>query len=108
MTDADSPETMTTKLRQCLREVGLRSDADVPYLLALLGVPEGTASLAGISPEVRKARTLAILRHLSLHSRQGQPRVIAVENVHWIDPASEEYLTQLPAFCAIKGDSHWG
>ena len=95
ITDADSPEAMTTKLRQCLREVGLRSDADVLYLLALLGVPEGTASLAGISPEVRKARTLAILRHLSLHSRQGQPRVIAVENVHWIDPASEEYLTRL-------------
>jgi predicted ATPase len=44
---------------------------------------------------VRKARTLAILRHLSLHNRQGQPCVIAVENVHWIDSTSEEYLTQL-------------
>jgi class 3 adenylate cyclase len=71
ITDADSPEAMTIKLRQYLREVGLRSDADAPYLLALLGVPEGNASLAGISPEVRKARTLAILRHLSLHSRQS-------------------------------------
>ena len=95
MTDADSPEAMATKLRQCLREAVLRSDEDAPYLLALLGVPEDTAALAGISPEVRKARTLAILRHLSLHNRQGQPRVIAVENVHWIDPTSEEYLTQL-------------
>jgi class 3 adenylate cyclase/tetratricopeptide (TPR) repeat protein len=95
MTDADSPAAMAIKLRQCLREVGLTPDADAPYLLALLGVPEDTAAWAGISPEVRKARTLALLRHLSLHSQQGQPRVIAVENVHWIDPTSEEYLTRL-------------
>ena len=95
MTDADGPEAMTTKLRHCLREAGLTPDADAPYLLALLGLPEGTAPLAGLSPEVRKARTLAILRHLSLHSHQGRPRVIAVENVHWIDPTSEEYLARL-------------
>jgi class 3 adenylate cyclase/tetratricopeptide (TPR) repeat protein len=95
MTDMDGPEALTTRLRHCLQEVGLTPEADVPYLLPLLGLPEGTVSLAGISPEVRKARTLALLRHLSLHSRHGQPRVIAVENVHWSDPTSEEYLARL-------------
>ena len=94
-TDADSPEAMAAKLCQSLREAGMTPDEDVPYLLTLLGLPESTSPLAGISPEVRKARTLAILRHLSLHNRQGQLRVIAVENVHWIDSTSEEYLTQL-------------
>jgi predicted ATPase len=95
MTDADGPEAMTTKLRHYLREAGLTLDSDAPYLLTLLGLPEGTAPLAGLSPEVRKARTLAILRHVSLHSHQGRPRVIAVENVHWSDPSSEEYLALL-------------
>ena len=95
ITDADGPEAMVTKLHCCLGEAGMTPDADAPYLLPLLGMPEGTAPLAEISPEVRKARTLAILRHLSLHSRQGRPLVIAVENVHWIDPTSEEYLARL-------------
>ena len=95
MTDADGPEAMTTKLRHCLREAGMTPDADAPYLLTLLGLPEGTAPLAGLSPEVRKARTLAILRQVSLHSHQGRTRVMAVENVHWIDPSSEEYLALL-------------
>jgi DNA-binding winged helix-turn-helix (wHTH) protein/class 3 adenylate cyclase/tetratricopeptide (TPR) repeat protein len=95
MTDADDAEALTTKLRHCLHEAGLTPDADAPYLLTLLGLPEGTAALAGISPEVCKARTLAILRHLSLHSHQGRPRVVAMENVHWIDPSSEEYLARL-------------
>ncbi|HSF29096.1 MAG TPA: tetratricopeptide repeat protein [Candidatus Tectomicrobia bacterium] len=95
MTDADGPEAMTTKLRHCLREAGMTLDADAPYLLTLLGLPEGTAPLTGLSPEVRKARTLALLRHVSLHSHQGRPRVMAVENVHWSDPSSEEYLALL-------------
>jgi DNA-binding winged helix-turn-helix (wHTH) protein/tetratricopeptide (TPR) repeat protein len=95
MTDADGPEAVTTKLRHCLREAGMTLDADAPYLLKLLGLPEDTAPSTGLSPEVRKARTLAILRHMSLHSHQGRPRVIAVENVHWSDPSSEEYLALL-------------
>jgi tetratricopeptide (TPR) repeat protein len=95
MTDADSPEAMTTKLRHCLHEAGMTLDADAAYLLTLLSLPEGTAPLAGLSPEVRKARTLALLRHVSLHRHQGRPRVMAVENVHWSDPSSEEYLARL-------------
>jgi predicted ATPase len=95
MTDADGPEAMTTKLRHWLREAGMTPDVDTPYLLTLLGLPEGTAPLAGLSLGARKARTLAILRHVSLHSRQGRPRVLAVENVHWSDPSSEEYLARL-------------
>jgi class 3 adenylate cyclase/DNA-binding winged helix-turn-helix (wHTH) protein len=95
LTSTDGPEAMITKLNQCLREAGRTPDEDAPYLLTLLGVPEGTGSLAGINPEARKARTLAILRHVSLHSRQGRPLVLVVENVHWIDPTSEEYLSWL-------------
>jgi DNA-binding winged helix-turn-helix (wHTH) protein/class 3 adenylate cyclase/tetratricopeptide (TPR) repeat protein len=95
VTDADGPEAMATKLRHGLRQAGMTPDEDAPYLLPLLGVPEDTTPLAESSPEVRRARTLAILRHLSLHSGQGQPCVIAIENVHWIDPTSEEYLTRL-------------
>jgi tetratricopeptide (TPR) repeat protein len=95
ITDADRPEAMATKLCHCLRGAGLTPDAHAPYLLPLLGLPEDTTAGAGSSPEVRKARTLAILRHVSLHSRQGRPRVIAVENVHWIDPTSAGYLARL-------------
>jgi DNA-binding winged helix-turn-helix (wHTH) protein/class 3 adenylate cyclase/tetratricopeptide (TPR) repeat protein len=95
MSDAEGPEAVAAKLRHSLCEAGLTPDMDAPYLLALLGIPEDTTALAGISPEVRRTRTLEILRHLSLHSPQGRLRVIAVENVHWIDPTSEEYLARL-------------
>jgi hypothetical protein len=92
MTGADGPEAMATAPLQCLCEAGMAPDEDAPYLHTLLGVPDGATSLAGLSPEVHKANTLTILRHSSLHSRTGRLRVIAVENVHWIDPTLEECL----------------
>ena len=66
-------------------------------LLQLLDVPVDLAPLAALSPEVRKARTLALLRQLFLHASQRQPLVLAVENLHWIDPTSDEWLASLAA-----------
>jgi predicted ATPase len=51
------------------------------------------AEVAQLSPSARRARTFALLRHLSLHGRL--PRILVVENLHWIDPTSEEWLTSL-------------
>src|SRR5262249_10356610 len=42
-----------------------------------------------------KARTFALLRHLLRHASQQQPLVLAVENLHWSDPTSEEWLASL-------------
>jgi tetratricopeptide (TPR) repeat protein len=95
ISDVDGPQAVTARLRHCLRAAGLSPEADAPYVLPLLGVPGGAMPSAEVSPEARKARTLALLRHLSLHSHEGRPRVMAVENVHWSDPSSEEYLGQV-------------
>jgi tetratricopeptide (TPR) repeat protein len=67
----------------------------VLLLLQLLDVPVELAPLAALSPEQRKARTFALLRHLLRHASQQQPLTLAVENLHWSDPTSEEWLTSL-------------
>src|SRR5207244_13242608 len=46
-------------------------------------------------PPKRKRRTLALLRHVSRHASQRQPLVLTVENLHWSDPTSEEWLATL-------------
>src|SRR5262249_40412211 len=65
-----------------------------PMLLDLLGVPVEAEHLAGLSAEARRARTFALLCQLLLTSSQGQPLVLAVDNLHWIDPTSEAWLAQ--------------
>jgi tetratricopeptide (TPR) repeat protein len=54
-----------------------------------------TDRLASLSPELRRARTFATLRQLLLPSAEKHPLVLAVENLHWIDPTSEAFLAAL-------------
>jgi class 3 adenylate cyclase/tetratricopeptide (TPR) repeat protein len=93
--DADRPQAVTAMIRQHLQEAGLDPEEAAPYLLHLLGITAGTERFPVLSPEMYKVRTFAILRQLSLQSSQRRPLITAVENLHWIDATSEEYLTSL-------------
>lgn len=93
--EADGPDTIVRKVRFGLQESGLDPDDGAPYVLQLLGVKEGTEPLAGLSPEAIKARTLEMLRHWCLRGSQRRPMILAIEDLHWIDTTSEEYLASL-------------
>ena len=95
ITETDSPEAMAEKVRFALQEVGLEVEASAPYLLQLLGVKEGTESLAALSPEAIKTRTFGTLRQWSVKGSQQRPLILEVEDLHWVDKTSEEYLAAL-------------
>jgi predicted ATPase len=95
ITDTDSPEAIAEKVRGALHEVGMDVEASAPYLLQLLGVKEGTESLAALTPEAIKARTFETLRQMSLHGSQQCPLIIEIEDLHWCDKTSEDYLALL-------------
>ena len=95
ITDADSPPVVTAQVRQQLQEVGLDPEEAAPYLLHLLGIAAGTERVSALSPEEHKARTFACLRQFSLQHSRRQPLIMAVENLHWIDATSEDYLTSV-------------
>jgi predicted ATPase len=65
---------------------------DELLLLQLLDVPAELAPVAVLSPPERKAWTFAVLRHLIRHASQQRPLLLAVENLHWSDPTSDEWL----------------
>ena len=92
---SDSPVAMAEKVRLGLQTAGLDPDEGGLYLLPLLGGHTETDRLASLSPELRRARTFATLRQLLLPSSASPPRVLAVENLHWIDPTSEAFLAAL-------------
>jgi DNA-binding NtrC family response regulator/predicted ATPase len=88
----DTPEVLITKVSASLERTGLEPDTSLPYLLHLLGVPAGTDRIAGLSAEARRAHTFETFRRLFFATSQRQPLVLAVENIHWIDPTSEALL----------------
>jgi DNA-binding NtrC family response regulator/tetratricopeptide (TPR) repeat protein len=95
ITDVDGPEVVAEKIRMGLGVLGLARDEWVPYLLHLLGFKEGTRQLERLSPEAVRARTFEALRQITLRANQNRPLIIAVEDLHWIDRASEDLFASL-------------
>jgi len=95
ITETDSLETVIEKVRFALQEVGMDPEASAPYLLQLLGVREGTESVAQLTPEAIRTRTFEMLRQMSLHGSQQRPLIFEIEDLHWIDKTSEDYLAWL-------------
>jgi predicted ATPase len=95
--DPAAPDALTATIEQRLQAVGIVSEEALLLLCQLLDVLGDAASLAALSPEVRRVRTFTLLRQIFLHASQKQPLVLAVENLHWTDPTSEECLATLAA-----------
>jgi class 3 adenylate cyclase/tetratricopeptide (TPR) repeat protein len=92
--DTDTPETVATKVRATLDDLGLETAEQAPLLLHLLGLKPGRA-LEDLVPEVIRARTIQTLRQMLLAASRRRPLLVLLEDLHWIDPASESYLTTL-------------
>lgn len=94
--EADSPAAIREAIDEAVRNNGLPADAG-GWLLRLINVVDEPAALESLSPEAVKARTFDALRLLFLKASAKRPLVIVVEDVHWIDRTSEEFLTTLVA-----------
>jgi class 3 adenylate cyclase/DNA-binding winged helix-turn-helix (wHTH) protein len=95
LTPGEPHDTIMATVHRRLQEADLDPDEGVPLVLALLDIPIETERLAPLSLPERKERTFALIRHLVLHEAQRQPCILAVENLHWSDATSEEWLTSL-------------
>jgi class 3 adenylate cyclase/tetratricopeptide (TPR) repeat protein len=95
ISEADGPEARTAQVRRVVQEAEVTSEADALWLLQLLDIPTTPEPVASLSPQAQRARTFALLRQVFLHASQRQPLVLAVENGHWLDATSEEWLTTL-------------
>jgi class 3 adenylate cyclase/predicted ATPase len=92
----DTPAERLAKLAELLHGPCRGPQDDLALIADLLSLPApGAPALQQLSPQMRKKRTLAALlaRVRSLASRQ--PVLVLVEDAHWLDPTSREYLGQL-------------
>src|SRR4029453_8518695 len=92
---ADGDDAIAEKVHRTLGGLGVDADRTAAYLLHLLGVRGAVDTLSGTSPGTLKAHTFAALKQLWIKSSQRRLLIIAVEDLHWIDPTSEEFVTTL-------------
>jgi class 3 adenylate cyclase/tetratricopeptide (TPR) repeat protein len=95
--ELDPPETMTAKVRATLGELGIAAEERAPFLLQLLGVKDESGALDDLTVEIVRARTVDTLQRMLLEASRRRPLLVVVEDLHWLDAASEEYLGTLVA-----------
>ena len=92
----ESPQQKLRKLEGFLVQHGLPLAEAVPLLAALLSLPL-TADYAPLtmSPEQQKQQTLHALLTILLRIAAQQPVLFVMEDLHWVDPSTLEFLTLL-------------
>ena len=95
ITEGDARAVMADKARTTLLQAGMDLLETAPYLLHLLDIEQDAELFAALTPDVTKARIFETLRQLTLRRSRQAPLVIVVEDLHWVDSTSEEYLASL-------------
>src|SRR3989475_3764909 len=92
----ESAQRKLNKLEGFLVQYGLPLAETVPLFAALLALPlaEGYTPLT-VSPEQQKQKTLQALLTIVLRTAAQQPVLFVMEDLHWVDPSTLEFLTLL-------------
>jgi len=92
----ESPQQKLRKLEGFLVQYGLPLAQVVPLFATLLSLPL-TADYAPLplSPEQQKQQTLQALLTILLRLAAQQPVLFVMEDLHWVDPTTLEFLSLL-------------
>lgn len=91
----DAPELKSVKLRQYLQtQYPASATKAIPLVAELLFLPSAE-QFSAVSADIRKAQTITILLDLFQALASKQPTLLVVEDAHWMDASSLEFLNQL-------------
>ncbi len=88
---ADSDDAVEAKLRGCLALFGLDQQY-IPFLLNALNVPLRQSELKDLDRPTIKGQTFRAIRDVLVATAKQRPLVLVIEDLHWIDPTSDEFL----------------
>jgi predicted ATPase/class 3 adenylate cyclase len=79
-----------------LRESGLDPGAAIPLIASLLNVPlEHSHTDRTTPPDEQRRRLLATLVAWTFETAQAQPLVLVIDDLHWVDPSTFEFIRLL-------------
>ena len=91
----DEQQTIRDKVMGKLRLLDEGLMPTLPAVLALLDVPVEDPHWQALEAPQRRQRTLEACTRLLLRASQVQPLLVVVENLHWIDTATQAFLDRL-------------
>lgn len=98
LSENDDPSQQLTRLQDYLGEHGLDVDSLVPYLANALELPLSRGQrerLRMLDAAMLQKQTHAALRQLLVVRSRAAPMILVLDDLHWIDPASRDFLVYL-------------
>lgn len=89
----DSPQVKSHRLAKALEQPGLA--AEFPLFATLLSLPDAPAPSPSLTPQRRKQKTLQAFLDWFLFEAKNRSAVMIVEDLHWVDPSTLEFLNLL-------------
>ena len=90
--EEDREATIKKKVRERLKESNPRAEAVSPALHEVLSLKVEDEKYPQLGPQQRRERTFEAIRDVLIRESQRKPLILAVEDLHWIDKTSEEFL----------------
>jgi tetratricopeptide (TPR) repeat protein len=90
----DGEPEIIAKIEHDMRRMG-EVEAHIPAIRYLLSVDPGDPAFAAMEAVARRRQLFAAVRALTLRGARVRPLVLVVEDLHWIDTGSEEFLSSL-------------
>jgi class 3 adenylate cyclase/tetratricopeptide (TPR) repeat protein len=93
--DGDGARTVREKLIGRLLALDETLRPTLGAFEALLEIPVEDAGWSGLDPATRQQRTVEAVKRLLLRESQVQPLLLVLEDLHWIDDATQALLDSL-------------
>jgi predicted ATPase/class 3 adenylate cyclase len=104
VTERDSDQTARERIAGRLLLLDSTFEDELPLLFDFLAVPDPERPAERMDPEARQRRLLALMKRLTRAQSAREPGVTVVEDLHWLDPASELFLaTHVEALQGTRG-----
>jgi class 3 adenylate cyclase len=92
ISERDSGRTARERIAGKLLLLDKSFEEELPLLFDFLGVPDPLRPAPRMDPEARQRQLLALMKRLTRAESAREPGVLVVEDLHWLDPASEVFL----------------
>jgi adenylate cyclase len=92
ITPDDGPPEARQKIAGLIAQLAPHEIDALPLLFDFMRVPDPERPAPDLSPEARQRATFDLLRRLTAARSTREPAVFIFEDLHWIDPQTEEVI----------------
>jgi class 3 adenylate cyclase len=98
--EGDREYVIKKKIGDKTTDLDKKLEGTIPTFQELLSLKVDDGEYLTLDPQQKRERTFEAIRDLLVRGSQDKPLVIAIEDLHWIDKTSEQFLDYLIGWLA--------